>query len=433
MGKWVLLLFTLISITTLAAGQQIDVGSGYNVTDISTAMQMANSGDTILVHPGTYTVDTVNLKSGVSLIGSGYSNTIIYGTSTSGGIAGSSDSGGWLEGSGVSNVEISGFRFTSSASSTDDGGLGESRNCILLMNCSNIKIHNLYFQRYLYNDGVKVHSSSNVQVYDSVAQSVGHDFVEFLSDSHDCSVTNCKIDVQTNTGIRFDNVANCNASRVTIYDDTGSGWCAFEIEDTMTNCVIDHCIVHNFHGSTGGAAVQYDHAGGSLTVSNCVGWDNTGISGSPTTVNTNFDTSPQDENYWISQGYGYDGSMTTIPDTTVITPTIPTILTTTITTTSTSYQPQLDTNIDELLFNATETDRAEPGTGKYQNILNFSATNPNYINTTGYTKSIFWYFPDNFMAQLYGSSILSYQPSATLITTTGTTGPQSTTLPKCYM
>lgn len=450
-------LLIIMWLTTLAAGQQIDVGTGYNSSSISDALAVANSGDTIFVHPGTYYVDTINLKSGVSLIGSGYSDTIIEGSSTSGGIAGSKSPLGWLNGNGINDVEISGFTFTSDASRIDDGGDGETRNCILLADCSNVKIHNLYFKRYLYNDGVKVHDSSNIHVYDCVSKSVGHDFVEYLNGCTDCDVINCLIDVQTNTGIRFDDTTNCRASRITIYDDQGSGWCAFEIEDTMTNCVIDHCIVRNFHGSTNNAAVQYVHADGSLTVSNCVGWDNNGVSGSPELINTDFSVSPQDESYWVSQGYGYDGSMTTVPNTTPTTPTTPTIPTipttpiipTTPTTPTTTYMPQSDPNIDELNFGVTETDRVEPGTGKYQPILSFSSANPNYIKTAGYTKSIFWYFPDDFMAQLYGSTIMSYQPSATLVvtSTTSTTGVQTgsptvqagsptvqyTTPPKFYM
>lgn len=273
----------------------------------------AKPGDTVYIHAGTYVLDDrLIMKSGIKLQGESCENTIFKGGENTGGARGVKESNGWIYCDGISNFEICGLKFISTATGVGDGGHGETRNCILLRKCSDVQIHNLNFQRYLYNDGIKCHGGNNVIVSNCLSSSVGHDFVEFLGGTKNSKVSNCKIDVQTNTGIRLDNASNCLIEYCTIYDDTHSGWCAIEIEDSQTNNVIDHCIIRNMHGSTGNAAIQYVHASGSLKVQNCVMWDCPGgwtKGGSPKMVtkmtNNKLGAAPQDESYWVKQGYGY--------------------------------------------------------------------------------------------------------------------------------
>jgi hypothetical protein len=420
----------LIVALPLASAATIDVtATGSNdQTILNAAISSANTGDVLRLHGTFVLASTVTLKSGITLLGDGANYTTIYGGPSCGGASGSKTSGGWLELTGGSNVEISGITFTSSAKAIGDGGHGNSRNCILLTNCNNVRVHDLYFKRYLYNDGVRIRGGSNIYVYNCVAKSVGHDFVEILNGKNSM-VWNCLIDVQTNCGIRLDDATNCTVAYVTAYADQGSGWCAFEIEDTMTKCVIDHCIARNMHGSTGNAAVQYVHGKGSLVVSNCVTWDvkSNVAGGKPTLVNNKFGATPQSESYWVSQGYGYGAANAltsfNLTEMEVETDTSSTTTTnsndtnsndTTITTTSIDDTPAMDGNLTELDLSSTLVDAIEPGTGKYQNVLSFSAATQNGVNTNNVSKSVFWFFPDTLMANLYGSGVMGYQPSSSL-------------------
>ena len=418
-------LFVAIPLVSAATVDVTASGSNDQVI-LNNAISSANAGDVLRLHGTFVLASTVNLKSGITLLGDGANLTTIYGGTVCGGTSGSQTSGAWLELRGVNNVEISRMTFTSGASGIGDGGHGESRNCMLVSKSTNVRIHDLYFKRYMYNDGVKVQGGSNIYVYNCVAKSVGHDCVEFLGGCKDSAVWNCLIDIQTNTGIRFDNTNNCTAAYITVYGDQGSGWCAFEIEDTITNCRVDHSIVRNLHGSTGNAAVQYVHAKGSLTVSNCVTWDvkSNVAGGSPKLINNKFGASPQSESYWVSQDYGYGAAgATTLPDEIGVGSDINTTGTDTGTSTGTgtgsNYNNTIDasedTNLTELDLTDTLVNSVEPGTGKYQNVLEFSATTSNGINTGNIKQSVFWFFPDNLMANLYGSGVMGYEPSANVI------------------
>ena len=318
--KYILWLILILNVSVLFVGGSLSAPSNYTTVqnDDSSNMQIrinsaiSNSpvGSTVYLPAGTYKIsDSIILKTGVSLEGAGSNVTTIRAVTDSvGGVRSSQESGGFIEGMGITNVDISNIRFESIASGTGDGGRGESRNCILLHDCSNVKIHGLYFARYLYNDGVKCTGGNHISVYDCVSQSVGHDFVEYLSGTSYSSVRNCLINVQTNTGVRLDNANNCIIEHNTIYDNTGSGWCAIEIEDTMKNNKIEHNILRDMHGSTGNAAIQYVHANGELNVTNNVEWGCTAFvaGGSPDISNNILNPDVKNESYWVEKGYGYN-------------------------------------------------------------------------------------------------------------------------------
>lgn len=276
-----------------------------NTKNIQTQIDTAPTGSTLLFPSLTIPISRLKLKSGIIYKGN---NTVLYGSASSGGSRGQDSHDGWIILSGVSNIEFTGFTFKSSAK-WEDGGHGNSRNCLLIDSCKNIKIHDLIFQKYIFNDAIRVRLGDGVQIWNCTGQAA-HDFISLLK-AKNVKVSNCKIDVCINTGIRLYNATNCTVEYCTIYDDTNSGWCGIEVENALKNCLIDHCIIRNIHGSKGNAGIQYVNGSGSLTISNCVAWDLPGgfiRGGVPVQkVNKVEGSVKKSEEYWVLQGYGYGG------------------------------------------------------------------------------------------------------------------------------
>lgn len=305
----------LILITTpcvLGAQSTITVNpiSGTNAQNaINSAINSIASGATsstpgcVLLTAGTYNINApITLKSNVLLKGAGDSTIIFAGSS----VCNSAGAPAYIFGSGVSNVEVCNLQFKSTASGPGDGGHGEYRNCIQLSSASNSAIHDILFTPYLYNDGVRIGKSTNINVYNSRIRS-GHDGIEFLSGSSNCRAYNNDIDIRVNTGIRVDNGKGMRLDHNTFYGLHNSGWCCTEMEDQV-QVEIDHNIFHDYKGSSGSAAVQPVHATGSVSVHNNVLWNVGGIlmgSGSGNVIN------PSDQNVvdWVSQRYGYGSSI----------------------------------------------------------------------------------------------------------------------------
>ena len=270
---------------------------------IQEAIDNAQSGQTVFLPAGKYTITShVTLKSGVSIQGESYNNTIIYGGSSAGGVSGSDSSEGWFNGNGVSSLEISNLQFQSSASGIGDGGHGETRNNILLKGCSNIKIHDCFVRPYQYNDFVKCHNGNNVIIYNCDGM-CGHDFVEFLSGSRNCRVSNCNIKIAVNCAIRNDGTSNCQIDHCTITGVSGTGWCMCEVESGISNLVIDHNIFYDYHGSSGNAVVQNVHASGTVSTHDNIIWNCGGINMGSTASNT-INPPIRDINYWVAHCYG---------------------------------------------------------------------------------------------------------------------------------
>ena len=254
----------------------------------------------VLLTAGTYEINgPINLKSNVVLKGAG-DDTIIFATDS---VCNSAGEPAYIFGSGVSNVEVSDLQFKSSASEIGDGGHGDFRNCIQLSSSSDCKVHDILFTKYLYSDGVRISKSSGIQVYNCRMHSVGHDGIQFLSDSHDCRAYNNDIEIMVNCGIRVDNGNNIELDHNTMSGNYGSGWCCFEMEDSLNKIDIHHNILHDYRGSSGNAAVQNVHASGNVNVHDNVLWKVGAItigSGSGNVIN------PSDTNVasWVAQGYG---------------------------------------------------------------------------------------------------------------------------------
>jgi Pectate lyase superfamily protein len=309
-----LFLVTCLILTTvpavLCAQSTITVNptSGTNAqTAINSAINSVASGATpsnpgyVLLSAGTYKISgPISLKSNVVIKGAG-DGTIIFAT---GSVCNSAEAPAYIFGSGISNAEISSLQFQSTATKISDGGHGEYRNCIKFSSCSNCKVHDILFTKYLYNDGVRIGKSSGMQVYNCRMHSVGHDGIEFLSDSHDCRAYNNDIDIMVNTGIRVDNGKNIELDHNTMYGNHGSGWCCFEMESSLSNINIHHNILHDYRGSSGSAAVQPVHASGNVNVHENVLWNVGPISmgsGSGNIINP----SDRSVDNWVAKGYGY--------------------------------------------------------------------------------------------------------------------------------
>jgi hypothetical protein len=309
-----LFLVTCLILTTIPAalGAQstltVKPTSGTDAqTAINSAINSVASGATssnpgcVLLTAGTYKISgSITLKSNVILKGAGDS-TIIF---ADGSVCNSAGSPAYIFGSGVSNVEISGLQFKSTASKIGDGGHGDYRNCVKFSSSSSCRVHDILFTKYLYSDGVRISKSSGMQVYNCRMHSVGHDGIQFLSDSHDCRAYNNDIDIMVNTGIRVDNGKSIELDHNTMYGNYGSGWCCFEMESSLSNINIHHNILHDYRGSSGNAAVQPVHASGSVSVHDNVLWNVGPISigsGSGNIIN------PSNKNvaYWVTRGYGY--------------------------------------------------------------------------------------------------------------------------------
>src|SRR5659263_221908 len=275
-------------------------GVGNDENGINDAINMAQPGDTVLLKSGTYQLtERITMKSGIHLRGESATNTILRAGPNTGGSVSGKTTDGWIYCIGLNDIEISNIAFTSSASSTKDGGLGETRNCILLRGCTNVKIHDNEVIKYVYNDFVKCHAGDNIQVYDNSGQ-CGHDFVEFLSETKNSRAYGNNIVVQTNTGIRCDGASNIELDHNTLTGAGGTGWCLFEMESALSNINIHHNICHDYRGSSGSYVVAPVHVSGSVSVHDNIIWNCGSIAYGTITNNT---INPTDRNIanWVAK------------------------------------------------------------------------------------------------------------------------------------
>ena len=196
--------------------------------DIQTVINKASTGDVVQLKSGLHQLsDRLTLKSNLTILGE--NGTIIKAGPTTGGVVHAGIGDGWFYCSNLMNVEISNLIFKSTATGILDGGLGESRNCIILFNCSHFKIHDCTVAPYVYNDFVKCHGSSDIKVFNNKGQSA-HDFIEYLSNSHDCEAYGNDVVIQTNCGMRIDSSKNIHLYNNIFTGVGGSGWCVLRLK-----------------------------------------------------------------------------------------------------------------------------------------------------------------------------------------------------------
>ena len=257
----------------------------------------------VLLTAGTYNISApIVLKSNVVLKGAGDS-TIIF---ANGSVCDSSEEHGYISGLNVSNVEICDLQFQSTATSPRDGGHGEYRDCIVLESANKCTVHDILFTRYLYNDGVQVFGSTNITVCNCRIYSAGHDGVAFISDSKNCRMSNCDVQVQTNTGIRVDNSENIEVDHNTFTSGTpGSGWSCVQLQSTLTNVNVHHNIMHDFRGSDNSAGIGSVRARGSINIYDNVMWNVSPYMQIGSQVNNTLGSDDQNVSNWVAKGYGY--------------------------------------------------------------------------------------------------------------------------------
>lgn len=100
-----------------------DSGQVFPSDSIQAAIDASSPGETVFVRPGTYTED-LSLRSEVSVVGSGFKETILHGTG----------SGTVVTAVGVTNAQFSGFKITGSGTGSSDAGVSIRGGDLLLDN-----------------------------------------------------------------------------------------------------------------------------------------------------------------------------------------------------------------------------------------------------------------------------------------------------------
>ncbi|MGA9111777.1 MAG: glycosyl hydrolase family 28-related protein [Smithella sp.] len=306
-----LFLVTFLSLTTIPCALCAQSTISINATSITDAQTTINSainsvasGATsnnpgyVLLTAGTYNISgPIRLKSNVVLKGAG-DNTIIF---ANGSVCNSTGAPAYIFGLNVSNVEICNLQFQSTARGPQDGGRG-ARFCINLNSANNSVVHDVLFTPYLYSDGVRIETGTNITVYNCRIRA-GHDGISFLLGSSNCRAYNNDIDIRVNTGIRIRDAKGIRLDHNTFYGLHRKGWCCTEMEENV-QIEIDHNIFHDYIGSSGNAAVQPRHASGSVSVHDNVLWNVGKISMGSGSGNI-MDPSDKNVKDWVFKGYGY--------------------------------------------------------------------------------------------------------------------------------
>ena len=244
---------------------------------------------------------SIYLKSNTVVHGDGIGKTMLYYSSTTGGVYEGSFQGGF-ECSSITNSEIYGFTFHSDCPNEDSTGRGDGRACIDLSSSNHIKIHDCSIVKYVYSDFITCRSSSYIDVYNNTGQ-CGHDFVQGISHSNYVHVWNCNIWIADNSGVRSDYGTNFMIDHCTFTNTQGGGNACFEAEDTISNNTVTKCV---FHDLSNPISINV-HASGDLHVTDNRGWSCGSVGYGTSTLNQ-LSVSNHDLNYWIGQGYGAGAS-----------------------------------------------------------------------------------------------------------------------------
>ena len=314
-----LILFLLLIIPVSA--KTVTVGPGQQYTTIQGGIDACSAGDTVNVLSNTYTISVpINMRSGVSVIGAGYSSTIIKASSVA-----AFDGTYMIKWTGCSNTNLAGFTIDGNGGdhtalhayaeahkgSGDDGLEYHAANYLSGGGTLN-SIHDMYFKGIV-SDAVRSASSSApsyCSVYNCQSMWVGHDFSQTWG-ATGWHFYNILIDVEGNCGIRLANCKQCKVDHCTIYADTASGWTALELENANTGNIIDHNILRNMHGSIGNAGITGVSATGTVTITNNVYYDLPGgftTALGSVTITQSGNIAGSSSTDYKALGYGYGGT-----------------------------------------------------------------------------------------------------------------------------
>lgn len=192
---------------------------------IQAAIDAADIGDTVRVDPGTYT-ENLRLRSGVNVVGSGYSSTILRGLGNS----------NVVTAIGTTNSRFEGFKITRSGTNTGHAGVNISGGNLLLNN--NWIIGNL--------NGVRLTTGSSSVIRNNIIEkngttNPGQTGYGILCASSTPLIANNLVVSNSGLGISIQFGASSGAQVInnTIADNTESGiWCY-----SLANAILKNNIV----------------------------------------------------------------------------------------------------------------------------------------------------------------------------------------------
>jgi hypothetical protein len=325
--KFLLAVMLLAMFAGAASAATIDVGtSGYAYTSVQSGLNAAVAGDKVHVHEGTYVLTStfLSIPSGVTLYGDGNNKTILKAYSPT--AYGNDANPAMLFISGKSNVEVYGITFDGAGVSTaimhDISNTYRNWNsAIKITSSSGTKIHDCYFT-LTYGDSIRTGSgNSNTLIYNCVFNTPGHDGVSMWYGSG-WRMTNCIVNTFINAGMRMENIVNgAEVDHCTFYSNTDSGSGGVEILNAAgVGLNVHHNIFRNMHNSDGYGIFFHNVVSGSITIANNIMYDCPGgyivteAGNTPTYTNTNNQLGASSSTDWVSQGYGYNASNTTLSE-----------------------------------------------------------------------------------------------------------------------
>lgn len=265
---------------------------------IENALISAEPGDIVLLPAGTYSLSsTLNIPSGIILSGSGYDTIITCDPSDF-----AEKGAKIIYLNNVKNVKICNLKIDGGEPDTStqhENGGHDWGNAIWIRNSDHVVISDVYFTR-LDGDAVRGSGSDDIIVSDCSMLFTGHDGVQAWG-GENWTVQNCKMNLFINSGIRYANTVNSVIKNNDIYCNTGSGFCAVELEYLVNNVLITENYIHDIYNSHGVGIATVDAAGTVYIYenqfSNCPGgiMDCSGIS--IISENNNFVPSNPDTDY----------------------------------------------------------------------------------------------------------------------------------------
>lgn len=223
--------------------------------------------DTIYLGEGTFCISgSIYTLDNIRIMGAGTDKTILQVTDPS---LFFTKGAGIIYIHGMENVELAGFTLhggETPETNRQNSGNGWGNAIVLDGGATKCAIHDIFFTR-LDGDAIRAtgHTSNN-KVYNCIADTTGHDFVQ-LWNGNGWHIYNNLVNLNINTGVRFANSENCELDRNTFYCNTKSGFVATEIEDTVHNINIHHNVYRDLDNPYN-CGIGTVHANGDIDIKN---------------------------------------------------------------------------------------------------------------------------------------------------------------------
>lgn len=264
--------------TTSAAVLNVGYGYTYNTYGISDdvvinkAIQNAKTGDTVYVHSGIYNItQPIIMKSGITLKGDGYTNTILQVEKSALSTFNVPDAA-VIECHNVSNICIYGFKIDGNDGEYNNCGYGWENGIELYAGGSNYTIHDIYFTK-INGDAIRTNSYhdnqifSNATIYNLQIRHSGHDGIrgQYIDN---WEISNITVEIYINSGVRFVNATNCELNYSTFYADKGSGSSGVSFSGFVSGININHCIFHDIYSYSPRCGIYGFSGSGTASITN---------------------------------------------------------------------------------------------------------------------------------------------------------------------